>query len=75
MRCGIGHRRVLDLVLLWLWCRPAATSPIPPLAWEYPYALGVALRSKGKKKRDYESSWHMVGAQNLLAYHYHHPCQ
>ena len=25
---------VKDLALLWLWCRPAATAPIRPLAWE-----------------------------------------
>ena len=41
---------VKDLVLLWLWCRPAAVVPIRPLAWELPYALGVALKSKKKKK-------------------------
>ena len=34
---------VKDPVLLWLWCRPAATAPIRPLAWESPYAAGVAL--------------------------------
>ena len=28
MNCGIGCRCVLDLVLLWLWCRPAAAAPI-----------------------------------------------
>jgi len=36
-------------------CRPAATAPIGPLAWEPPYALGVALekakRQKKKKKK------------------------
>ena len=43
---------VKDLALLWLWCRPAATAPIGPLAWEPPYATGVALkRQKQKKKR------------------------
>ena len=26
--CGVGHRHGLDLALLWLWCRPAATAPI-----------------------------------------------
>ena len=26
--CSVGHRRGLDLVLLWLWCRPAAAAPI-----------------------------------------------
>ena len=33
---------VKDLVLLWLWCRLAATAPIRPLAWEPPYAVGAA---------------------------------
>lgn len=28
-----------DPVLLWLWCKPAAATPIPPLAWELPCAL------------------------------------
>ena len=35
-----------DLVLLWLWYRPAAAALIPPLAWELPYAVGVALEKK-----------------------------
>ena len=26
--CSIGHRQGLDLILLWLWCRPAAAAPI-----------------------------------------------
>jgi len=47
MSCGVGLRRGSDLVLLWPWCRPAATAPIQPLAWEPPYALGAAL--KGQK--------------------------
>ena len=25
-----------DPVLPWLWCRPAVTAPIQPLAWELP---------------------------------------
>ena len=29
-----------DLALL--WCRPVATAPIRPLAWEPPYAVGAA---------------------------------
>jgi len=48
--CDIGHRRSLDPVLLWLWGRPAATAPIRPLAWEPPYAEGVALEKTKKKK-------------------------
>ena len=46
MSCGVGHRRGPDPVLLWLWCRLAAVAPIHPLAWELPYAKGVALKSK-----------------------------
>ena len=42
---------VKDLVLLWLWCRLAATALIRPLAWEPPHAVGAALKSK-KKERD-----------------------
>ena len=51
MSCGVGHRRGSDhmLLLLWLWWRLAATAPIGPLAWEFPYAMGVALKSKKMK--------------------------
>ena len=38
-------------MLLWLWHRPVATSPIRPLAWEPPYAAGVALKSKKEKNK------------------------
>ena len=38
-------------VLLWLWHRQAAAAPIQPLAWELPYALGVFLKRKRKKKK------------------------
>ena len=41
-------------MLLRLWCRPVATAPIGPLAWEPPYAAGAALekaRQKKKKKK------------------------
>ena len=41
MSCGVGCRRSSDPELLWLWCRPVATAPIRPLAWEPPYAAGV----------------------------------
>ena len=50
MSCGVGHRRGLDPMLLWLWCRLAAAAPIRPLAWEPPYAVGVALKDKTKQK-------------------------
>ena len=51
MSCGVGHRHDLDLALLWLWRRPAAVAPVGPLAWDPPYAVGVALKSKKKKKK------------------------
>ena len=35
--------------MLWLWHRLAATAPIQPLAWELPYAAGVAVKKKKKK--------------------------
>ena len=44
MSCGVGCRYSSDLVLLWLWCRAVATTRIQPLAWEPPYAEGVALK-------------------------------
>ena len=46
MSCGVGCRRGSDLALLWLWCRPAATAPNQPLAWEPPYASSEALKKK-----------------------------
>ena len=49
MSCGVGHRHSLDLALLWLWCRPAATAPIRPPAWELPYAAPAALKKKKKE--------------------------
>ena len=39
-----------DPGLLWLGCGPAAIAPIRPLAWESPYAAGMALKSKSKIK-------------------------
>ena len=51
MSCGVGHRWVLDLALLWLWHKLAAAAPIRPLAWEPPYAKGAALEKTKKKKK------------------------
>ena len=46
-------------LFLWLWHRPPATTPIRPLAWEPPYAVGAALemakrqnKNKNKKKQN-----------------------
>ena len=51
MSCGVGCRRGLDLVLLWLWSRPAATALIRPLAWEPPCAAGAALEMAKRQKQ------------------------
>ena len=50
MGCGVGRRRSSDPAWLWLWRGPAATAPIRPLAWERPYAVGVALKKKKEKE-------------------------
>ena len=50
MSCGAGRRHSSDLMLLWLWWRPADAAVIRPLAWELPYAAGVDLKSKKRKK-------------------------
>ena len=39
--------------LAWLWHRLAVVAPIRSLAWETPYAVGTALKSKKKKKRGF----------------------
>ena len=57
MSCGVGCRCGLDLVLLCLWCRLAAVAPIRPLAWDPPYAAGVAL--KGQKTKTKSIHTHM----------------
>ena len=70
MSCGVGRRCGSDLALLglrlcpwlcpWLWL--VATAPIRSLAWEPPYAAGVALKKKseetfsaGSERSDYGS--------------------
>ena len=68
MSCGVGCRRSSDPTLLWLWRRPAATAPIRPLAWEPPYAVGVALEmaKRQKKKENQEKGigdlWHKTAS-------------
>jgi len=50
MSCDVGCRCGSDPALLWLWCTAAATALIRPLAWEPPYAVGVALEKTKKIK-------------------------
>jgi len=57
MSCGVGLRHSSDPALLWLWCRPVATAPITPLAWEPPYDLGAAqeMAKRQKKKKRFKN--------------------
>ena len=73
MSCGVGRRRSSDPELLRLWSRPAATASIRSLAWEPPYASGVALEKTKKKKNKNKTkawSWHRGSAEmNLTRIH------
>ena len=53
MSCGVDSRHGLDPALLLLWCRPAAGALIQLLAWELPYAAGVALKKNNNNNRMY----------------------
>ena len=44
--CGVGCRRSLDPMLLWLWRRPGAIAPIRP-----PYVGGAAQEMAKRKKK------------------------
>ena len=50
MSCGVGRGRGSDPALLWLRRWLAAEAPIRPLAWEPPYATGVALEKAKRQK-------------------------
>ena len=50
MSCGVDRGCGLDPALLGLWCRLVATVLIGLLAWEPPYAAGVALKRQKNKK-------------------------
>ena len=51
MSCGVGCRLSSDLALPWLWYRQVAEALSRPLAWEPPYAAGVALKRQSKQTR------------------------
>ena len=53
MSCDIGHRCDSHPTLLWLLGRLAATALIQPIAWEFPYTSGVALKKKKKVHTGY----------------------
>ena len=47
-------------------CRPAATAPIQPLAWELPYAAGAAVKVFKKKilKENVREEVYYIGLGN-----------
>ena len=49
--CGVGCRPQVESGVAVLWCRLAAAALIRHLAWEFPYATGVALKSKKRKEK------------------------
>ena len=42
--------RLRSCVAVAVWCRLAGTAPVKPLAWEFPYASGVARKRQIKNK-------------------------
>ena len=55
MRRQVWSLALLSRLRIWccceLWYRSAATVPIGPLAWEPPYAAGVALKKTKRQKK------------------------
>ena len=70
MSYGVGHRCGSDPVLLWIWCRLAATALIRPLAWEFPCAVSAAVEKTKRQKK-----MRNMNARNLKKFdkrkHYH----
>ena len=66
MSCSVGHIHGLDLALLWLWHRLAATAPICPLDWEFPCATGATLKRQKKKKKKKEEEEDFLSFISLI---------
>ena len=60
--CGVGCKCGLDLTLLCLWSRPAATAPIQPLAWGPLCATGAPQKAKNPKNK---KTRHKLSFHNL----------
>ena len=69
----LWYRSQMDLALLWLWCRLAATSPIQSLAWKLPYVTDVALKKKKKRERE-EKKKRLLGRQKDCSPPLNHDC-
>ena len=63
MSSSVGHRRGLDLPLLWLWSTPAAAVSFRPLVWVLPHAGGVAQKTKKNKKKQKKKKKKLNGTQ------------
>ena len=66
MSCGVDRGGGPDLKMLWLWCRSAATAPIPPLAWELLFATRTNLQKRRKEKKGTQ-----VDLEGRLVFHFH----
>ena len=76
MSYGVGCRRSWDPALLWLWCRPGATALIRPLAWEPPYATGVALKRQDQRYCEFcASDLAIVESSEEITRRHQHPAQ
>ena len=60
---------VKDPTLLWLWYRLAAVTPMRPLAWEPPCAVGMALKAKTKAKKLLQATTLYLGDKNSSKCH------
>ena len=49
--CGVGRTCSSDLALLWLWCRPAAATPIQPLLGTSIYHRCGPKKTKRQQKK------------------------
>ena len=62
MSYGVGQRCGLDLVAVAV----TATAPTGHLAWEPPYAVGVALKKKKKTKNSLSVAYFLKFYVNIL---------
>ena len=53
-----------------LWCTLAAAAPTEPLAWEFPYTMGAALKKKKERKEKREGKKISVNVARHKAHPY-----